>query len=204
MSEDLPRAQVAPGGPPTSPPQETVKTRRLTAVLNGASALLIMGAVCAVLVAATPSLVRTLLSRGRSVTVLADADHLMPHPRGGADEPVKTPARTPHGTFRHDRDDLPVPALPGDRTHPFEGDDPGVGEPAEESAPGEEGRSKSIRLGLARKTLTLYAEPGGAGEVLGEIKAGEQVVIIKEAGPWALVFQSGNMGWTKKSEIAVR
>jgi hypothetical protein len=178
-----------------------VKIRRLTAVLNGASALLLMGAACAVLVAATPSLVRTFLSRGRSVTVLADANHLMPHPKGN-DEVGKGAARTPHGTFRHDRDDLPLPGLPGDREHLFQGDDPGVGEPKDE--PSGEPKAGSIRLGLARKTLTLYAEPGGAGEVLGEIKAGEQVVIIKEAGPWALVFQSGNMGWTKKSEIAVR
>jgi hypothetical protein len=204
MSEDVPRRAASAAEPPTPP--ETVKVRRLTAVLNGASALLLLGAACAVFVSATPALVRTLLSRGRSVSVSTDADHLMPHTRPGADDVTGRAARTPHGTFRHDRDDLPTPPLTGDREHLFQGDDPGAGEvePDREPSAAEERREGSIRLGLARKTLTLYAEPGGAGEALGKIEAGEQVVIIKEAGPWALVFQSGNMGWTKKSEIAVR
>lgn len=206
MSEDVPR-RAAPAAEPPTPP-ETVKVRRLTAVLNGASALLLIGAACAVIVSVTPVLLRTLLSRGRSVSVLVDADHLMPQRRSGDADVTSGPARTPHGTFRRDRDERPSPPLFGDRGHPFQGDDPGTSdvEPGDEPGGGaaEERKEGSIRLGLARKTLTLYAEPGGSGEVLGKIEAGEQVVIMKEAGPWALVFQSGKMGWTKKSEIAVR
>jgi hypothetical protein len=212
MSEDVPR-RAAPAAEPPTPP-ETVKVRRLTAVLNGASALLLIGAACALIVSVTPVLLRTLLTRGRSVSVLVDADHLMPHRRSGDADVPSGPARTPHGTFRRDRDDRPSPPLFGDRGHPFQGDDPGTGDVEPGDEPGgsagagagaeEERREGSIRLGLARKTLTLYAEPGGSGEVLGKIEAGEQVVIMKEAGPWALVFQSGKMGWTKKSEIAVR
>jgi hypothetical protein len=201
MSEDVPR-RAAPAAEPPTPP-ETVKVRRLTAVLNGASALLLIGAACALIVSVTPVLLRTLLTRGRSVSVLVDANHLMPHRRSGDADVPSGPARTPHGTFRRDRDDRPSPPLFGDRGHPFQGDDPGRGAGAGAGAE-EERREGSIRLGLARKTLTLYAEPGGSGEVLGKIEAGEQVVIMKEAGPWALVFQSGKMGWTKKSEIAVR
>ncbi|NUQ77479.1 MAG: SH3 domain-containing protein [Polyangiaceae bacterium] len=203
MSEDTSRA-AATAAEPTAPP-ETVKVRRLTALLNSASALLLFGAACTVFVGATPALLRTLLARGRSVSVSTDADHLMPHPRSNrADEASGGVTRTPHGTFRHDRNDDPSPL--GDADHPFAGDEPGAGEipPDEEPEAAEEKRGSSVRLGLARKTLTLYAEPGGAGEALGTIEAGEQVVIIKEAGPWALVFQSGKMGWTKKSEIAVR
>jgi hypothetical protein len=201
MSEDISRAAATAA----EPKAETVRVRRLTAILNGASALLLFGAACAVIVGATPALLRTLLARGRSVSVSTEADHLMPHPRSErADEPSGA-TRTPHGTFRHDRKVLPD--LPNDAEHPYKGDDPGVGDvdpKADELGAAEERKGSSVRLGLARKTLSLYAEPGGAGDVLGKIEAGEQVVIIKEAGPWALVFQSGKMGWTKKSEIAVR
>lgn len=203
MSEDISRA-AATAAEPKAPP-ETVKVRRLTALLNGASALLLFGAACAVFVGATPALLRTLLARGRSVSVSTDADHLMPHPRPERADDKGGATRTPHGTFRHDRKDLPSPLGDID-DHPFQGDEPGAGEipPDDEPEAAEERRGSSVRLGLARKTLTLYAEPGGAGDALGQIEAGEQVVIIKEAGPWALVFQSGKMGWTKKSEIAVR
>ena len=192
MSEDISRA-AATAAEPKAPP-ETVKVRRLTAMLNGATALLLFGAACAVLVGATPAILRTLLARDRSVSLSTEADHLMPHPRAQQAEDKSGPARTPHGTFRHNRKDLPGLVV-DDLDHPFKGDEPGAAE---------DKRGSSVRLGLARKTLTLYAEPGGMGSPLGTIEAGEQVVLIKEAGPWALVFQSGKMGWAKKSEIAVR
>ena len=206
MSEDISRA-AATAAEPKAPP-ETVKVRRLTAMLNGATALLLFGAACAVLVGATPAILRTLLARGRSVSLSTEADHLMPHPRAQQAEDKSGPARTPHGTFRHNRKDLPGLVV-DDLDHPFKGDEPGAGEvlpgdPDDEPGAAEDKRGSSVRLGLARKTLTLYAEPGGMGSPLGTIEAGEQVVLIKEAGPWALVFQSGKMGWAKKSEIAVR
>lgn len=161
---------------------------------------MLAAATCVVLLAATPSLIRTFLSRGRSVSVSADADHLMPHRQ------VEERPRAHRGFERAPADYDPrrsideAPDQEAAPRWPFES------EPDEGAVPGasQGGSSKSIRLGLARRALKLHAEPDDNGTVLGEIKAGEQVVIIKEAGLWALVFQSGNMGWTRKSEIAVR
>jgi hypothetical protein len=44
--------------------------------------------------------------------------------------------------------------------------------------------------------------------VLGEVKAGDMLMVVKEAGEWVLAVRSGGdgvlMGWTQRSEIAVR
>lgn len=67
---------------------------------------------------------------------------------------------------------------------------------------------KTTRLGLTQKPLTLFDSPGENGDVLGAVKAGELVMIVREVGDWALVVYEGAddvlMGWLKKSGIAIR
>jgi uncharacterized protein YgiM (DUF1202 family) len=178
--------------------------------MNGASSLVLAAATCAVLLAAAPTLLRTVFPKGQRVSVSTDADYLLPQQRG---DDHALPRRTyGYGAQGRDRaapsrdDDR---AAPGDvdRAPAWALDDDSEREREVGRAPSgkdSEERARTTRLGLARSALTLHAEPGDDAYVIGEIKAGEQVVIIKEAGLWALVFQSGNMGWTRKSEIAVR
>ncbi|MFT3768769.1 MAG: SH3 domain-containing protein [Minicystis sp.] len=64
------------------------------------------------------------------------------------------------------------------------------------------------RLGFARGALALRASPGEGGRSVGEVKAGELVMIVRESGDWALVWAGGAdnfmKGWARKSGIAVR
>lgn len=64
------------------------------------------------------------------------------------------------------------------------------------------------QLGHARGAALLRDRPAEVGKSVGEIKAGELVMILKESGDWLQVWASGGdgvvMGWVKKSGIAVR
>ena len=64
------------------------------------------------------------------------------------------------------------------------------------------------RIGLARGPLTLHDQPALAARSLGDVQAGELVLIMREAGDWVYVLHDGDdrmlRGWAKKSEIAVR
>jgi hypothetical protein len=64
------------------------------------------------------------------------------------------------------------------------------------------------RPGQARGALALRERPADGARPVGEVKAGEIVMIVREAGDWALVWAGGNdgivMGWVRKSGIAVR
>ena len=64
------------------------------------------------------------------------------------------------------------------------------------------------RLGFARGALPLRERPDSGGRPVGEVKAGELVMIVRESGDWALVWAGGAenfiKGWARKSGIAVR
>jgi hypothetical protein len=64
------------------------------------------------------------------------------------------------------------------------------------------------RIGLARGPLTLHDKPAPTARPLGDVKAGELVMIMRESGDWVYVVHGGEdrmvSGWAKKSEIAVR
>jgi hypothetical protein len=83
----------------------------------------------------------------------------------------------------------------GPRVHELEGPHGGAGE-------------TRARIGVARRRITLVEHPGEAGPKVGEIQSGKMVMVLKEVGDFALVAYSSEdgvvMGWTKKSEIAVR
>lgn len=65
-----------------------------------------------------------------------------------------------------------------------------------------------LRVGVAPRGLTLLDEPSQGGSRVGTIPAGEVVMILREAGGWALIAQNTDegviMGWARRSEIAVR
>ena len=73
-------------------------------------------------------------------------------------------------------------------------------------------RDAQPRFGTARRATALLAEPGGAGRILGQVRANERLMIVKEQGDWAFVVHGGigggagemGTGWLKKSEIAIR
>ncbi len=73
-------------------------------------------------------------------------------------------------------------------------------------------RGMTGRYGTTRRAAPLLAEPGDAAHILGQVRANERVVIVKEQGEWAFVFHGGvesggsemGTGWLKKSEIAIR
>ncbi|APR80519.1 Hypothetical protein A7982_05866 [Minicystis rosea] len=64
------------------------------------------------------------------------------------------------------------------------------------------------RLGFARSALSLRERPESSGRSVGEVKAGELVMIVRESGDWVLVWVGGAdnfmKGWARKSGIAVR
>jgi hypothetical protein len=82
--------------------------------------------------------------------------------------------------------------------------------PPSDRAPGDDPHAAAdpIRMGIARRDLRLFGDPEAGATVLGEVKAGDMLMVVKEAGEWVLAIRSGGdgvlMGWTKRSEIAVR
>jgi hypothetical protein len=165
---------------------------------------------CAVVtVEALPALVRA-AGVGGPAPLLARA----PSPRE-----LQHPAPAVHHGFAFQQDDEderdPIDDLdrlyPGERPGMFPHAAPGAlahpgGADDDTHSVGKIERGKS-QLGLAKKALTLTEEPGGSG-VAGEVKAGELVMVVKETGEWALVAHEGGgtleMGWVRKSELAIR
>ncbi len=64
------------------------------------------------------------------------------------------------------------------------------------------------RIGSARGPLSLRDHPAENARLVGQVKAGELMMIEREAGDWVLVWYGGEgallRGWAKKSGIAVR
>jgi hypothetical protein len=64
------------------------------------------------------------------------------------------------------------------------------------------------KLGRVLGLLTLRDRPADGGKLVGEAKAGELVMVVKEVGDWAFVWAQIDdtmvVGWAKKSGIAVR
>ena len=202
MSEAAPPAvRAVPRTPP--PPR---RRSRWTDTLTG---LLLTVAVGVVAFSASPALLRAAgVSAPREESELRDGTRLtLPQP------PVGVPG---HPIFSHgdDEDDEegPGPLFGGPRpdprrTGPIQGD-PGDAERTERDPHGGTARSRRAVAGIARRPLKLFDKPGAVGTVMGEVRAGDLVMIGKELGDWALVAHDGDdgvvMGWTRKSEIAVR
>ncbi|AUX40147.1 hypothetical protein SOCE26_015440 [Sorangium cellulosum] len=155
--------------------------------LDRLTGLLLLAAAAVALFPAAPVLLRALgldgapapmQSAGRFARLLAPRSPDPPRPR--FDE-------------RGDAEPLPSPRA----------EDPALDEEAE--APGAAGR---FQLGIAERGITLLDEPRAGGSRVGAIAAGELVMIMREAGGWALVAQNDGdsivMGWARRSEIAIR
>lgn len=65
-----------------------------------------------------------------------------------------------------------------------------------------------LRFGIPRRGIELLDEPKSSSAQVGEIAAGEPVLIVREQGEWAFIAQNGEdgmiKGWVRRSEIAVR
>ncbi len=110
------------------------------------------------------------------------------------------------------------PAAGRSRAHPrfpFD-EEPGADEPRSRHDDGpsfddegeEPGAPSRLQLGIASRGITLLEEPRADGARIGAIAAGELVMIVREAGAWALVTKNQGdsmvMGWARRSEIAIR
>lgn len=126
------------------------------------------------------------------------------------------PSHPLFGDEDDDEADLPLPFLESKRERGILGDRGKPREDAEESGPRvhapegplEGADGTRARIGVVRHRITLVESPGKDGPTLGEVQPGKLVMVLKEAGDFALVAYSSEdgvlMGWTKKSEIAVR
>lgn len=189
------------GGPPVTRPAPRAKGR-WTDTLTG---LLLCVAAGGVIIAAAPALLRAagLAGPSRDEPELRTGGRLaLPQPPvGGPGHPIFS-----HGEDDED-DDRPGPLFADPRT---EGRHSGAMEsdPHPTPEPRASASGKRAQAGVARRTLELFEHPGQGGIVLGEVHKGDLVMIGKEVGDWVLVAHDGTdgvvMGWTKKSEIAVR
>ena len=114
--------------------------------------------------------------------------------------------------------ELPRPRAPSPKvtaaptsTHRFEFlyDDDGDKPPPTMTAPGQSDSSWATpRKGVVRKPLDLRDQAGAGGAIIGELKPGAIVAIVKEQGEWVLVAQTGTddmaFGWAPRSGVAVR
>ncbi|MFO0761483.1 MAG: hypothetical protein U0359_33700 [Byssovorax sp.] len=208
-SAGRPRSAPRRDPDPKSPAAAPAPRRRLTDTLTG---VLLFVATAGVLLSAAPSLLRAagLGTLPRDDAEVRHGGHLaLPEPPVGApDHPIFS-----HGTDEDD-DEGPGPrfvnphggALPLGPA-PGPGKDP-LAAPEPRDRSGEKSDGKRARPAVARRALALFSDPGGGGEILGEVRAGDLVMIGKELGDWVLVAHDGDdgvvMGWTKKSEIAFR
>lgn len=198
-----PRSGPRRGPPPTAPrpapsaPPRPAPRSRWTDTLT---ALLLCVAAGGVIVAAAPSVLRAagLGAPARDDGELRNGGRLsLPQP------PVGVPA---HPIFSHgEDDDEDEPPRGPYATLPPEGLRP---PPPEGDVRGGKASGKRATPGVARRPIRLFDKPGPGGTVVGEVRAGDLVMIGKEAGEWMLVAHDGDdgvvMGWTKKSEIAAR
>lgn len=171
------------------------------------SLLALAAAVTVVAIAAVPSLLR-----------LANVPGVGPHPRSelarGVHPRAATGGRHPvviddsTGDDGDPVDDLeqlyPDPGnWPDKRDRAGDEDDPGAEAPAPSGLHG-----RDAHMALARKTLMLVDRAEHGAQIIGKVRAGDMIMIVKEQGDWALVVHSGSddvsMGWVEKSDIAVR
>ncbi len=176
---------------PAQPPSDQPPGARSARWLDRLAAVLLAGSLGVTVATAVPSL---LVAAGVDLpAVTLSPTHPYPGPAGRA-----------HGGSLRD-------------SHPdrFHGDDPeGLDEPDYAPPEGSLDPDRDLegddaprgQLALARKSLALREQPVITAEVVGEVKAGEQVTVPLIVGEWALVSYDGGavMGWAKKSEIAIR
>jgi hypothetical protein len=216
MSDPAPTApapQPAEGSPAPAARPRPPSPRPARWLDRLTSFLLAIGAGVALL-AAAPSLLRAsgMDLRGLEAPIADPAPPTAP----GAEGPVE-----PKGSISFS-DRPPRFAPPDDPPHLTElekmypdGMWPGQGTHAETPAGGARrkdpkdpaGPTTNARLGHARARLPLREKPEAASPATGELKAGDSVIVVREAGDWSLVVSNGgsevHMGWAKRADVAV-
>jgi len=190
-----PAERLAAAGSPLEAPPDAPRPARWADRLT---LLLLFGALCTLTAVATPAVLRAAGVGAQAAPVLRAKK--LPRPERAEPSPSREPA------FLFDMDDEDDDRRSPHTWPPRRSTDRAGGDPlAAPAAPEDEG---TVRMGLARRPLRLLGNPKPDGEVLGEVEAGSSVMIMKEAGDWALVVRTGQegvvMGWARRSEIAVR
>ncbi|WP_437735425.1 SH3 domain-containing protein [Sorangium sp. So ce1335] len=181
-------AGARPAAPAGTPPGDAPARR-----LDRLTGLVLVAAAAVALSPTAPLLLRAVLGERPPMQAAGRFAHLLER-RSPDDDGARAPTH-PRFPFDADPDDddprSPHGALPG---FDEEGDDP--------DAPARP------QIGVASRGLTLVDEPRADGARVAAVAAGELVMIVREAGGWALVakHQQGNLvvGWARRSEIAVR
>jgi len=176
---------ATPAKPASSRPARTLDTLTALAIVAAAGVLV---------ASAAPALLRAAgVGPGSSSPPYAPIGH--------------GPSSGSHPAWSADDDDegaLPLPRG-GDRDDPIlDGPRPGtLGAPREGARPGE-----GMRSAVVRRRTKLLLEGAEGADVIGEVMAGDAVFVVKETEDWALVLRNGDdgvaMGWTKKSQLAIR
>ncbi|MCC6525688.1 MAG: SH3 domain-containing protein [Polyangiaceae bacterium] len=64
---------------------------------------------------------------------------------------------------------------------------------------------EDLTIGVARQAAPLLAQPRAGAPQLGEVRAGDAVVVVQEATGWLLVIRSTSegeaMGWVERSKV---
>lgn len=190
---------------PAQPPPPAARRRARSRWTDTLSLLGVLTSVGVVLVAAAPSLLRAAGVPGSTLSRGLDRPT---DPHLAAGPPRAT--GSPRFVF-NDEDDGPDPNDDLQKLYPEPGLWPGRRSrtepaPAVESPPSH--GDAEVRMGLARKALRLVDRPAAGASLTGEVRAGDLIRLMKEQGDWALVVHTGAdgvaMGWTRKSDIAIR
>ena len=199
-----PPQKAAPSLAPEAP-----RKRRARRWTDTAATLLLAVSVAAVLVTASPALLR-------ATGIAAPLDDASPQdegrlklptpPLGAPGNPIIAPSDDddgdgdePHRT-QLERD-FPEGLWPGRRLPEDRARDRAIfGAPP--------GGSASAKSGLALGPLKLFEDPLPGAGVVAMIAKGTSVQIVREVGTWALIKYRGSgepiTGWVQKSEISVR
>ena len=167
----------------TGAADETGRGARWLDRLAGVALLTSVGTVAG---AATPALLRA-----AGVGAPPEGDAGLPRARLGASAATATATSTRRFEFVFDSDD-----------------DHDKGSPTE-APPGQAGLSWATpRMGLARKRIELRDHAASNGAIVGEVKPGVVVTIVKEQGEWVLIAQSGtddmSFGWAPRNGVTIR
>lgn len=162
--------------------------------------LLLVAAACFVAVSAMPALLR--------------AAGLAPFgPSGVFRSPFGGPAAEPHPigaglADEDDDDDHGSEPLLGPRFDPFRDGPRASARPSDSAEPDEGAPRGRMKPAVVRRKATLRLSASEDADPTGEVNVGDSVFVVREQGEWVLVLQTGAdgvlMGWTKRSQLAIR
>jgi hypothetical protein len=201
--------------PRAAQPPAAALPRRPVRWLDRLSALLLCLAAGAAMAAATPPLLRAAgagevmpaLTMGLRQAEPGSAPYPAPprpeiaHGRAPPVPPSRTRASDDHVIFAPDDDDPRLTEL--EHMYP-DGMWPGQ-HPAEPRSSA--GSATNARVGHALAPLGVHERPDAAASIAGWVPAGGKVIVVREAGTWALVaaqgLDGGIHGWVPRGAITV-